>query len=596
MDYFIRFNFLFKIIALFNEAIRKFYGKIRIFLNKSYNFIKENKLITLFLVFVFFRGLYYFDYYYVFNGDFLGTESNAMLIAEGNILEKIRYLDYKRMPLYPTLIATLSFFVGTEFPFLFSAQLLNLFLSVTAILLVYLISYRFLGKAAFFVAFFFFLDRNVVYLTAQPLIGMLLINTILITLYLGMLNSKKSYLTAFLAGITQPDGFPVILAMGIKDFLFSHKKAFFFLTLLSLFGFLMWMMLGLIYKGGSPYVEELVFSAVNIRTMFLRDSVQMVFKTLFPIEYITQSNMQIFLQSIIIIFILLGVFLLLKNFTQQILPMLLFLSFYIFLHSVFPVSVERFVTIIIWLYFLFILFAFKYLLIEILKFGIFRNFPKKLLWVFLAIAFISGLTLFVKYNLNIISEFGQENVFYISLLFFSFLYFSSEFRAANNRKLLMLIPIILLFFSFTSANSVKTIRDFVNSDKYDSAEMRKIGEWYPLHLNYSDTFVLPEAGRAWYYCTKPECKLFRVISSEWIRCNTQQCFVDELKEMDSRNGKYKVYFALPSHIFLYKYDYDYYTQKWYLLENITLEYKDNFKLIDTITIGPNSAAMYEFIS
>jgi len=576
---------------------------LKIFHDPSH-FIAIISLIALTL----YQGLYYFNYYYVPNTDFiLDVVHDTKLVQEiffhpEKLISNLEKLTYKRLPFYLTILSVTelftNIFISIRLPFLFTAQVINLFLSLLAVTLIYIFSSKILGKFGFLVPILILFNKSMVYVTAHPTFDLLLINTVFLTLYLSLKNSKKSYFTAFLATMTKPEGILIVPSILIKDLLYSNKKMFVLLIgiIISL-PLLLWIFLSYRFIGYYPLLTEMI-TQEGKRFKFFFNIISEIINTFYPQTGIREYLFLLLFEAVILILFFIGVYSLIKN-RELILSSVIFLLTYTLAQSIHPYTNWRYILTILPIIIIFIIQGFKLVIkkfYEIWKIHRISKFES----VYLLICAFSIL-LIIFYNKSVMIRLLDIKYLYFSFIGTATCFLIYETKTIGLWKRLSIISIGILVFSFIISENLIYTKNFLNEDNYSIAELRFIGEWCRYNIIYNDTLVTPDAGIVAYFCDQNR-NMFNVLSSEDIKCDSQRCLVDKLKFLEMKNGAKKTYLAIPSYIFdpckkVFCPPEDlYFSRRWYLLDNIATNYKENFRLIKEIIIGPRTLLIYEFVN
>lgn len=207
-----------------------------------------------FLLFILILRIYYFNYFYVPDTDFFDIMDKAV-----SYLNLEWPSNYQRPPFYSLLMAMLSLIIPTEEPILVAAELINLVAFMSSCVLLYLISEKLVGKAAFVVLALFALNPLSALETAQPRAEMLAVTLILLSIYLSDRSPAGSYSAAFCAALARYEGAFIITALAAKDLVFSRVKHYSLsLSLAASSGLVLWLILNYVATGHiNPYFRYL---------------------------------------------------------------------------------------------------------------------------------------------------------------------------------------------------------------------------------------------------------------------------------------------------------------------------------------------------
>ncbi|PWB54372.1 MAG: hypothetical protein C3F06_04465 [Candidatus Methanoperedenaceae archaeon] len=546
----------------------------------------KDKLLLLFLFFVLLHRLYYFNYFYVPNSDFFAFNDLAQGWLSFNLPE-----NYARLPLYPWVIGAGSLiFLNNQYAMLYSAEIVNLLLSIVSLYLVYLISSMFLKKMAFLVVFLAALNPLSVFLTSQPLLETLLLTTILSSIYLDLKENNKRYFFAFLASMTRYEGFLLIPILVLKDLIYSRRKIFsVILGFLSSGGMIIWMILSYLNSPGpNPYVQatrtmkpvgpEFIITIANELISFIHPDYQSI------------KGVIVFVSlAVIFILMIIGFFWFLKKSTREIFTILLFLISYIAMHMVFSYNLTRFVYPVLWILILFTMGGIEYVSNAIIKQNWFHNINKNM-----DLYFRAGFSIFsILTLLSVIYFFKMLNGYFIFVLYMIFVMSIIAFMFSifkdRNVKNLFLISSFVLILCVLAGFSIYGTQQLMDSDKYTKAEFRFVGEWYSQNAKSNDKILMTEPWIASYYSDLSYEKHF--LASYDLKCNSPDCFISEIRERNITYVVWDSYFDRISKSSLY---YNYY--KIYLISDLREgKNTENFELVKKIEIGPSSALIYKVL-
>lgn len=181
--------------------------------------------------------------------DFFDFEDTAQALASGRLPDQ-----FQRAPLYPALIAILSPLIGGARPALAAAQAINLILSASALILMYEVCARLVGRWALLVVMLSGLHWTMAYVTVHPLCEPALLAATLAALHLDLSGRKGKYLAAGLAVAARYEGLFLIAALAACD-LARRRRPFRVATAAALAAApaVAWVTIGALRGGANPY-------------------------------------------------------------------------------------------------------------------------------------------------------------------------------------------------------------------------------------------------------------------------------------------------------------------------------------------------------
>lgn len=553
--------------------------------------LADHKILLVFLFFALLHRLYYLNYFYVPNSDFF-----AFKVQAEEWLSLTLPQDYGRLPLYPLLIGIISLILPkSNDAILYSAELTNLLLSIISLFLIYLISSKFLKKFAFLVVFLTAINPLSVFITSQPFLETLLLTTILCSIYLDLRDDNKRFLFALLSSLTRYEGFLLIPIFVIKGLIYSQRKLLaILLGILSSAGMMIWMILS--YSDPSyvnPYLQA-TLAMKRVGTDFIKTIAdELVSFTNPPI--ISNSDGLIFISILIFcILMIMGLYWFLKESLKEIFTVLFFFISYIAMHMVYTYNLTRFVYPVLWIFFLLIAGGIEYLSNVINKQGWFLegyknidkySFQKSGLIIPAILIFLTSI-----YFFHILS--GIFNIFiYIIYTIIVILFLYSIIREKDLKSLFLICSFGLFLAALTGFSLYETQR-IMESNMYNKAEFRFVGEWYSQNAKPGDKMLLTEPWIATYYSGLSYDEYFMGLSG--LNCSSTDtgCFITELR---NRKITYVVWDSTSAKISRSSTYYNFY--KINLISKLGEgRNTDNLKMIKKIEVGSSIAYIYKLRS
>lgn len=147
--------------------------------------------------------------------------------------------DFMRAPVYGLIVYPLGLAIGSAW---IAALLINAILYPLNVGLVYLITRRYLPRAAFFIAIIFAINPWVIEMLTRTLCETTLIFLCLLTIWLLGIGSRWAYLAGSIAVVTRYDSIGVLVAVIINGLLNKRYRQTIILGLLSLIPLGLWML------------------------------------------------------------------------------------------------------------------------------------------------------------------------------------------------------------------------------------------------------------------------------------------------------------------------------------------------------------------
>jgi len=544
-------------------------------------------LLLLFFVFIFVLRIYYFNYFSVPDSDFFNLRKTATALINLNLPE-----SYQRLPLYSLLSGLLSTILPGKDPILFAAELINLVAFLTSSLLLYFISKRFLGKAAFIVLYLFALHPLSIYMTSQPRTELLTVMFVLLGIYLTHRVCKASYLAGFFASLTRYEGFLLIPSLALRDFLFSKRRLFFIvLRLLSCAGIIIWV--GLNYQATghiNPYYQYFApdtkpagFDYIRVTMLTLLNFIQFRVTSFIPLAFVT---------AVMLILTTIGFWSFFRKSLEEILPLFTFFIGCTLLNLVFFSPTPEHVFVSIWIFFLSIIGGLQYVisLMGVKLRGLLSKFaspPDKMITIaFYIVIFLLSLLLLKKTGFLLLLP--GSKVFSLTSaaigIWFIFNSISTKTWAG-----LFASGVLVLCLVFISSENIKATQSKINRTKYTKAELRLTGEWYSENVRQGEGLIVSEPWVVGYYVDQTNPSSLICLGS--LEAESHLAFVEEIK------GKRIRYVVWDSHHGRQNKNHYYYKKyKMYLLSELAGgKDTEHFKLIETLRAGRSYAYVFELI-
>lgn len=480
---------------MFLRALRK--------INLSPSKIREGFPLFSFFVLIVALKIYYFNYFYVPESDFFDLWDKAR-----SLINLEWPSSYQRPPFYPFMMGIVSLLLPTtEEPILIAAELINLVAFISSCILLYLISRRFLGNAAFVVLCLFALNPLSVLETAQPRMDMLAIMLVLLSIFLSSRSVPASYFSAFCASLTRYEGAFIIPALVLKDLLFSRSKAYCLgLGIVSSSGLVSWVILNYlatghinpyyVYVGGELKPAGLEFVRVLMITLLNIAGPEFVY--LVPLKVTT---------SLVAIFMCLGFYHFFKTDRRVALLILIFFLQGLIVNLIFFAPAVQHTYVILWVCYMAGVGGI-YFLVYNLTAKMKTFIDGKNAWL-LPVSSRILYALFVGLGICVVvllvdGNSGHENpLLWFSLACFLVLVWNLyNYISITTLGNALMIGVMVVLIAGVSAKNAMTTAHWMNGAKYWKAEMKLIGEWYSHHANDSGRMVVTEPWVVKYYTAK----------------------------------------------------------------------------------------------
>jgi hypothetical protein len=479
-----------------------------------------------FFLFLFILRVSYFNYFYVPDTDYFHIMDKAVSFLN---LELPR--NYQRLPFYSILMGLFSLILPTEEPVLIAAEIINLVSFMSACIVLYLLSEKLVGKAAFIVLALFALNPLSALEAAQPRADMLAVTLILLSVYLSDRSPVGSYLAAFCAALTRYEGAFIITALAAKDLLFSRTKLYCLsLSLAASSGLVLWLILNYIASGHiNPYFRYMSEPPAGLGFVWILVS---------TFYSIAGSDISYFIQERISLKVLTGLT-----------TIVISLGFYHFFKA------DEKVALVIFLYFV------QGVIINLVFFAPAVQHTYLVLWVcYLAgvggIYFLvsqtvtkiksitreeeQGLSLAGKslYALFILAGIGvvlfiyrdqghDQALFWFSMACFLVLLanISHYYKPVRMMRSAVLSGVVIIVIAALCSKNMIAMAERLNSQKLGVAELRLVGEWYSRHADHHLGIVVTEPWVSKYYADPLYRDRFSALES--FQVTTTQEFAKE---------------------------------------------------------------------
>ncbi len=193
-----------------------------------------------------------FDYFLVPDTDFWDLRAVGMAMVHGHAPPL-----YLRPPLYSLLMGALAPLFHGRDPVLLAAESVNLAVFALATFFLYRLAQRFLGSAAWVVAFLFAMDGLGFHMTLQPRAELTTVALVILGCYLAMRGPVAGYVAAALASFTRWEGAFLIPALLARDLVYGPRRwRAFALSAAASLPLVVWLWLNFLDTGHlNPYFE-----------------------------------------------------------------------------------------------------------------------------------------------------------------------------------------------------------------------------------------------------------------------------------------------------------------------------------------------------
>lgn len=409
-------------------------------------------------------------------------------------------VQYSRLPLFPLLTGFISMFLPVKFPIIVAGQILSLVFFLLGLILIYLISNKFLGKWSFLVVFLTAFNPASIFISNQPLSHSLLLFTTVLTIYFAVQRSSLAYIAATLATLTSYEGIAILLALLAKDFFINgqRKKAVVY-SILALGGLVIWLFLTREYLSenftlqlikreqpqGFHFLLRVIDGAIG---PFISLEPRVIHQGEFPLYrgVFWFGEVNIF-YLIAFILALAGSLSLIRTYSTTFFILPTFFLFYSGMFMVYHVTSFRYFPPILWIFYLIVIAG----LLKIC--AILRQITKQ--WKHFIILFLAifAVWMIITMLLNYISRVRLEYSLNLIFILFSSIFLTFNLLnikdLENEFKLFLIIfsALFLILFLYNIYSIDYTQR--IYSHKFEN--LRMLGEWYGEIATSTDKLLLP---------------------------------------------------------------------------------------------------------
>ncbi len=519
--------------------------------------------------------------FYVPDSDFFDFQDKAQAWVRGEMPE-----NTKRLPMYSVVIAVVSRVMPGEHPFLLAAQWINVLTLLGTLILVFVISRRWLRAWAFWCIWFLALNPVILKMLVKPKAGMLALFWIVWAVFLYLKRHNSAYLVAFLASLTRYEGVFLIPAFVLADLFFSKQRinalVYGFLSSMGVVG---WLLFNSLRSGRvNPYG---IYFSTNPDLDIARFG-NVLFETV--VAFLPTSLLGIGKGVALLLFVA-GFVVLARREKRISLVLFVFTLGYFVLHYIYWAVIDDYTVMILWLTILLIVLALVWMIHRVGEWSRIREFADR--WQRLPLAVVllmSGVAIVavVWYVQRI--EGGRLFGFAFAAIAAVHLWmqreWSSRLRTTVGVLLLSLVALIAFRTSMRSHYMMFHLR-------YSKAEYSALGDWYQSHYEPGDRLLVNQDFIVHFFTDLDLQKDF--CSFGTIDAESEQDFLRELE----RKGV--TYAAFVSHDMPEKsyhpeiYDWRYQHQKLYLLEPLMDGVSSpHFEWVETVKVGHRWAHIYRF--
>ena len=464
---------------------------------------------------------HYFNYFFVPASDFLAFRASALHYLRLSLPD-----SFQRMPVYPLMVAIVSCFAPGDQPELLAAELINIFFSLSVLLLLYKVSTFYVGKGAFFVVWLFALNSDTLYLTTQPLLEVVLVTFILLTIYLGVSNSRWAYAAAFVASVTRYEAIFLLPGLCIKDYLREKKLIPVLMrSFAASSGFIVWMILSIIHSEKvNPYIDYVLAHGIG-GLVFLK---YCVYSLLDWIPSLSNGSWWYCLPFIgtALLFCIIGAYSLIQGEQTVSLPLFFFFAGSMIVHYLRPFEGTRFLFPQVWILYLVAVRGIQvctgFYWWRTLTTILLRNSWLHYLWWGGGMATV----VLVVLNLSTFRSGAGNGWFSVAFTLVGLLPIImdsvQEQRIQGTRLLTMLLVGTVIAVGSITAAALK-----MEEARYHTAEFKYLGEWYATRVTPHDTMAVSAPPLVKYYSKLPS-KHF--IGLDQLKEGSFELFIRELKE------------------------------------------------------------------
>ncbi len=284
--------------------------------------------------------------------DFFAYREHALWYLDGRLPEY-----FKRLPLFPLLIAGLSVVLPGPEPELLAAQLINLALAPVCLWLLSWVVSRFVSpRAVLLVVALFAANWAMAYSATQANVEMVLLATVLLVIDLALRGSAWVYPAAFLASLTRPEISCLIPLVVLHDWVQTsgvrRRKSLLWGALASV-GIVGWLALSMRHAPGlsqQPYMHELMVRHGSLLA-FPAGALRLL-SSVVPGGLLQAGLVAWTVKGVAAGLVLAGSVVLARRHKGQMIVPLGFTITYTAVHTVFPSYLDRYVMPVLWIYFL----------------------------------------------------------------------------------------------------------------------------------------------------------------------------------------------------------------------------------------------------
>ncbi|MFH1616261.1 MAG: hypothetical protein ABIG61_14390 [Planctomycetota bacterium] len=317
------------------------------------------------LLFGIYQSILYFGYKVVPNSDF------PDFIRTGHELLSLKWpTSFNRAPVLGILQAFLSRIVGGSTPDLTGARLLNALLHPPAVVLMWLVGKKIIGRSAFWLTLIAMINPYVLQMLGDPIAETTLLFFVLLTFYFIFRRSGWAYLFASITMMVRYEGAALIMAAFVMDMIYGENRRrriyAFLYSVLAAVPLVLWLgatALDWKSQGQTHYLAAfkadygaLFAEPVEERTGWLLHMKllwQVAFRSLFittpGASQSTAQILQFVSRSVVALVFAWGVIYGLYRRQWKILALLLFFLPYFWVHQRYPFPALRFHTTIFWI-------------------------------------------------------------------------------------------------------------------------------------------------------------------------------------------------------------------------------------------------------
>ena len=532
-------------------------------------------LAVLFVVFCWHIGRFVNDFY-VPESDFFDFRDKAIALRHGEWPN-----DFKRPPLYASLIAAVSLAINHPERELYAAEAINVIAAIAAFLMFYLIARRFFDRTALVLLWVWAFHPSTVRMAVKPKSEIVVTALILTAFYLFLRGRKTTYLVGFLASLVRYEGVLIIAAVAAADFFTAPKKLKTVGYALLSGGFIvLWTLLQPKGSGGGSYFDY--FENYHLNWQFLRTFwegfIGFLPSPLFKFGVLAGAWWSAA-----------GLIALFRRDRRTAYALSLFLIGFMAMHIVWPMPNADYQVIIVWSALLMISAG----VASIAQTAVLRHAYQKIV-TFLSNRYATIFTLFLLLCLAILAlqprSFPQYQVQWriLCLTLTPVLFVSVLLRVHYRRPAAVLLlqaaflGVVAFWMSSTTSAQQFDIR-------YSKAEFRLTGEWFAEHYRAGMKAAVEQPYIVAYYAGLPQSAFVRLTElpaaspadlHRWLQENgvTHIIWLSANRIFETDNAWYRWKMA---------------NRGWKTIDFLSGgENSAGFTLVETIVIGPRTAYIY----